>query len=169
MDKHRRMTRMLGALVASMTVGALCLDWMQPVRTTAPPAPGIELMARGPSSDQIWWKGIQIEARAQNASPHLENFHFIVYRNGNTVQTDNWSSKRILGGSPVVQVMLLMAPGPQGVTSTQRSAARDLVHRLQRDYAIPSDRISGADKLNRGTLSQSSSEPEQWLASAGQE
>lgn len=149
MDNHRRMTRMLGALVASMTIGAFCLDWMQPAQTATPSAPGIGLMAVART-----WEGIRIEAHAQDGSFRPEDTHFLIYRNGNRVQTPSWAAQRVLGSAPVVQVTLVAATGQQGLTSAQRLAARDLVRELQQNYAIPADRVRGGDKLGPATVSQ---------------
>jgi hypothetical protein len=158
---------MLGALVASMTIGAFCLDWMQPAQTAAPTAPGIGLIARGPVART--WEGIRIEARAQDATLRLEDSHFLIYRNGNRVQTASWEAQRVLGSAPVVQVTLVAASGSQGLTSAQRAAAGDLVRRLQHDYAIPDGRVRGVDKLESAALSKSVAKPLSGVALAHSE
>jgi hypothetical protein len=155
---------MLGALVASMTIGAFCLDWMQPTQSAAPTAPGIGLIARGPVAKT--WEGIRIEARPQDAAFRTEESHFLVYRNGNRVQTSSWESRRVLGSAPVVLVTLVTASGPQSLTSAQRMAAWDLVGKLQRDYAIPDNQVRGVDKLGSGTLSRSGAKPTNGVALA---
>ena len=139
---------MLGALVASMTIGALCLDRMKPAEVALPKASGIELMARGPTARA--WEGIRIRSLAQDLSSCLNESHFVIPRDGHTVQTPSWETQRVLGASPVVEVALLAGPGTRGLTSAQRTSASNLVHQLQRDYAIPSERVAGADKLGQG-------------------
>ncbi|HSW45069.1 MAG TPA: hypothetical protein VLM89_05815, partial [Phycisphaerae bacterium] len=109
MDSHKRITRMLAALVASMTVGALCLDWMLPVRPMAPNMPGIELMAVGPATRA--WEGIRIETRVVDDHLRAEEAHFLVYRNGNPVRTVSWETQRVLDAKPIVRVALLAPPG----------------------------------------------------------
>lgn len=164
MNNHRRMARMLGALVASMTIGALCLDWMKPAEIAVPKAPGIELMALGPTGRA--WEGIRIRSLAQDPAACLQESHFVVYRNGNTVQTPSWEAQRVLGLSPVVEVTLLAGPGTRGLTSIQRTSASNLVRQLQQEYAIPSERIAGADKLAQGTHRESSADLPHLLATA---
>ena len=148
---------MLAALVGSMTVGALFLDWMQPSGKTSPSAPGIELMAIGPAS-RIW-EGIRVEARPLDKSFRPENSHFVIYRNGRPARMTSWESQRVLGSSPVVRVTLLGAADGRAITPAQRSTARTLVQRLQKLCGIPAHRVLGADSLAQDTLPRSSADP----------
>ena len=157
MDGHRRMTRMLAALVGSMTAGALCLDLMQPSGVSSPTAPGIELMAIGPASRV--WEGIRLEARQQDKTFRTEDSHFVIDRNGRPVRTASWESQRVLGSSPMVRVTLLGAADGRSVTPKQRLAARTLVQRLQKLCGIPVNRVLGADSLAQDTQPRSSADP----------
>lgn len=144
MDNHKRMTRTLAALVASMTVGALCLDWMLPARTVVPAGPGIELMALGPTSRL--WEGIRIEARTPDAGLRPEQVHFLVYRNGSPARTSSWEDQRVLDARPLVRIAVLSSDGNQ-ITPAQRAATRDLVKRLQKEFGIPADSVTGSDTI----------------------
>jgi hypothetical protein len=158
---------MLAALVGSMTVGALCLDWMQPSRVTSPTAPGIELMALGPAPRV--WEGIRLEARPQDKTFRPEDSHFVIYRNGSPARTASWESQRVLGSSPVVRVTLLGAADGRAVTPAQRSTARTLVLRLQKLCGIPAHRVLGAETLAQGMQPRSSADPVQLYAVANAE
>ena len=148
---------MLAALVGSMTVGALCLDWMQPSRVTSPTAPGIELMALGPASRV--WEGIRVEVRAPDKSFRPEDSHFVIYRNGSPARTASWEAQRVLGSSPVVRVTLLGVADGRTITPAQRSTARSLVLRLQKLCGIPANRVLGSETLAQGTQPHSSAAP----------
>jgi hypothetical protein len=167
MDDHRRMTRMLAALVGSMTAGALCLDLMQPSGVSPSTAPGIELMALGPASRV--WVGIRVEARPQDKTFRPEDSHFVVYRNGSPARTTSWESQRVLGPSPMVRVTLLGAADGRTLTPAQRSTARTLVLRLQKLCGIPAHRVLGAETLAQGTQPRSLADPAQSYAVANAE
>ena len=158
---------MLAALVGSMTVGALCLDLMQPSGVSSPTAPGIELMAIGPASRV--WEGIRLEARPLDKTFRPEDSHFVIYRNGSPARTASWELQRVLGSSPMVRVTLLGAPDGRAVTPAQRSTARTLVQRLQKLCSIPAHRVLGADTLAQGTQPRSSADPTQSFAVANAE
>jgi len=153
MDNHKRMTRTLAALVASMTVGALCLDWMLPARTVVPAGPGIELMALGPTSRT--WEGIRIESRNPETGLRPEQAHFLVYRNGSPARTSSWEAQRVLDDRPVVRITVLSADGDKQITAAQRSAALNLVKRLQKEFGIPANRVIGIETIARSSQSDS--------------
>ena len=133
MDHHRRMTRTLACLVASMTAGAVFLDWMKPVRPTNA-SPGIELMALGPVEPV--WEGIDVEICPSDDRLTLKGSHFLVYSNGNWDRTEHSLAQKPLGSRALVRIALLDAGG-EGVTPAQRSTAQALARRLHEQYGIP--------------------------------
>jgi hypothetical protein len=129
------MTRTLACLVASMTAGAVFLDWMKPLQSTSASS-GIKLMARGPI--ERVWEGIDIEVCPSDDRITPKGSHFRVYRNGDWDQTEHWLAQKSLGPRAVVHIALLAAGGPEAVTPAQRSTAEDLARRLHEQCGIPS-------------------------------
>jgi len=134
MDHHRRMTRTLACLVASMTAGAVFLDWMKPVRLSGT-ASGIELMALGPVEPV--WEGIDVEICPSDDRLTLKGSHFLVYSNGDWDRTEHSLAQKPLGSRAMVRIALLDADGPEAVTQAQRSTDQALARQLQEQYGIP--------------------------------
>lgn len=135
MNHHRRMTRTLACLVASMTVGAVFLNWMKPIRPVGA-SPGIELMARGPIERA--WEGIDVEVclPSDRLTPKS---HFLVYDNGDWRRTEHWLAQKPLGPKAMVCIALLAADGPESVTPDQRSTTLALIRELREQYGIPGE------------------------------
>ena len=101
MNHQQRMTRTLACLVASMTVGAFCLQLMKPPNP-APPSSMDRLMAVGKG-----WDSIQVDAEPLDKDVNPELCHFLVYTNGDWERTATWQAQRPVGPHPVVKISLL--------------------------------------------------------------
>lgn len=133
MDRHRRMARTLGCLVASMTAGAAVLDWVQPDRP-ASQRRAIELVASGSTITQQW-DSIRIDS-FRNDSKKLSETHFFVDRQGNWQPTDCWVNQRKLGRASEVRIGLQSSAGSNIVTPSQVATTQELVSALQRACKI---------------------------------
>jgi len=142
MNHQQRMTRTLACLVASMTVGAFCLQIMKPPSPT-PPSAMDRLMAVDKG-----WESIQIDAEPLDKKVNPEQSHFLIYRNGDWEQTTSWRVQPPAGPRPVVKIGLLAPAGSRKITHAQDATARRLVHELQKAYRIADDRITWDSTLN---------------------
>lgn len=142
-DRHNRMARTLGCLVASMTVGAAVLDWVQPSHS-ASETPAIELIARG-SSQQ--WNAVRIAARPPTGPEAVRDTHFIIDRDGKWDATEAWVKGRHFGRESVVRISLLTSGRSNQVSSNQSLAVQRLVGELQRLYTIDARQIVVDDTL----------------------
>jgi hypothetical protein len=146
MNAHNRMFRTLASLVASMTIGAVCLKWMLPPQPTVA-ATGTTLIARGsveerPARDPAAsWAGIRVDARPENAVDTHTTAHFVVGRDGKPVPTNQWLGQRPIGSEPLIRIALLASSGSRQATDAQTRGIRDLVADLHRLYDIPADRV----------------------------
>lgn len=125
-DQHRRMTRTLFCLVASMTVGALFLDVMKPSRIAAP-ASGIEL-----AGDRAW-SSIAVDTAAD--LPAGPEAHFLIFPNGEHKRTAQWEGQQRLGHEAVIRIVIVEEDG-QSVTPAQRAKMSTLVRFLQERFSI---------------------------------
>jgi hypothetical protein len=143
MDRHRRMGRTLGCLVASMTVGAVVLDWGQPNRPHSK-TPEIALIARG--NDAPPWSSIRVAPQPASATQSKDT-HFLVDREGRCVPTDHWLKQHRLGRESVVRVALVSSAHANDVTAPQWATAQQLVGALQQTCNIPPPRVVFDDTL----------------------
>jgi len=145
MDRHKRMARTLGCLVASMTVGAAILDAVQPSRAGAA-RQSIELTARGSSLDQSW-SAIRIAPQWAVGRSHLGETHFIIDPDGKCSPTDHWLKQRRFRQEPVVRIYLLAPAQSNYVTVAQWTTTQELVAALQQRCQIPDQRVLRDDTL----------------------
>lgn len=138
------MARTLGCLVASMTLGAVLLDWVQPSHRSDG-RPAIELIARGGAIQP--WASVRVAPRAAVQATQVKDTHFVIDREGNCSATDHWLNQRRLGQEPVVRIGLLLNGHSNEVTSTQWLATQELVGALQRACAIVPRQIVIDDTL----------------------
>lgn len=151
-QQQRRMRRTLTCLVASMTVGALALEWMRPDRSEGSPA-GIALMARGATAHR--WDAIQVSPCPRERDCLAAGPHFLVKRDGNWEETSAWtdSDTAELGG--VVLIGVVTGADNAAMTAVQESMTRKLIRTLQEDYVIPGRKIVWAENLVRRLQPQS--------------
>ncbi|MBP7936071.1 MAG: hypothetical protein KA354_15620 [Phycisphaerae bacterium] len=142
MNHQQRMTRTLACLVASMTIGALCLQMMKP-HNPAPPTAMDRLMAVDKA-----WESIQVDAEPLDKTINPEQSHFLVYGNGDWEQTASWDARRPVGPRPVVRISLLAPAGSRKITHAQDATTRKLVHQLQKACRIADERIKWDSTLN---------------------
>ena len=143
MDRHSRMARTLGCLVASMTLGAMLLDWVQPDSIASATAP-VGLMA--PAADGHAWKSIHVmPQRGQGSSS--ASAHWVVDRDGRAVQTDHWKNKRQLLPGGEVRVCLIAPAQSNDITPRQWAAALELVAGLQQECQIARNQVVVDDTL----------------------
>jgi hypothetical protein len=129
------MARTLGCLVASMTAGAVVLEWVQPDRP-ATQARAVELIARG-GTVTGQWEGIRIDPyRDGMAEP--DRFHFMVDTKGNYVRTGHWLSQKPLTGRPEVRIGLQSSSNSNQITMQQLAATKELVAALRQVCGIRS-------------------------------
>jgi hypothetical protein len=142
MNHQQRMTRTLACLVASMTVGALCLQMMKPSNPT-PSSSMDRLMAVDKG-----WESIQVDAEPVDRDINPEQSHFLVYRNGDWERTASWQAQRPVGPHSVVKICLLAPAGSRKITHAQDATARKLVHELQKACRITDERTKWDSNLN---------------------
>lgn len=137
MDPHKRMTRTLACLVASMSIGAAFLDWLRPDDFSGT-SRGIELIARG-AAPASGWEAVRVMTHVGDASDLDLRTHFVVDPEGHFQPTRGWERQRVLDATPTVRVVLVVPPN-QHVTPDQRSAAESLVYQLQNALSLsPND------------------------------
>jgi len=138
MDPHKRMTRTLACLVASMSLGAAFLDWLRPDDVSTP-SRGIELIARGAIPARTWL-AIQVMTHTGEQRDLDLRTHFVIDPQGRLISTRSWERQRVLDDVPTVRVALVV-PANRRVTAAQRSAAEDLISRLQEALDVSADRV----------------------------
>ncbi|MBI4579110.1 MAG: hypothetical protein HY718_05365 [Planctomycetes bacterium] len=139
MQRNKRMARTLGCLVASMTLGAALLDWVQPKRSNAT-GNRTELMSivrQGVVPGN--WRSIQLDPEPPGRPPNRS--HFVINPDGRTLPTDLWETQQSIGNEGIVRVGLLASDNSNEVTSRQLSAAQALVCQLQNECAIENQHI----------------------------
>lgn len=142
MDNQCRMRRVLGVLVAAMTVGAFFLASMMPAKSIIT---NTTLMARLDGKDsknelrQSPWRAIQVSPQSMEQRINPEDAHFLVYRNGDWERTVNWYSQRSLDPEPVVKIGL--PANANKVTPAQHATTLKLIHELQRACGISEGQI----------------------------
>lgn len=137
MQRNKRMARTLGCLVASMTLGAALLDWVQPKRVPAAPAAGTELMSIvGQGTEPVPWKGIQLDPQTPG-----DRSHFVIDREGRCAPTTLWRDQEPAGSPGMVRIGLLAADNSNQVTAEQVGMAKRLVRALQHECSIASEQV----------------------------
>jgi len=139
MQRNKRMARTLGCLVASMTLGAALLDWVQPKRLPAATT-RTELMSKvSQGTSPAAWRGIQLDTQAPGG--RTAPAHFSISREGTAYRTAHWEAQQDLGGEGIVRIHLLSADNSNQVTAEQWSEARALVRALQQEWSIANEQV----------------------------
>jgi hypothetical protein len=139
MQHNRRMARTLGCLVASMTVGAALLDWVQPKRLSATAAQ-TELMSVVPQgTTPAHWRGIQVDP--QSTANDRTPAHFLISPEGKAISTALWENQQPVGTEGVVRIGLLASDNSNQVTAEQWAKAQELMRVLQNACAIDNEQI----------------------------
>ncbi len=137
MQRNKRMARTLGCLVASMTMGAALLDWVQPKRVPTVAAAGTELMSIVPrGTSPVSWRGIQLDPQG----PGADKSHFLIDRHGQWSPTSLWREQAQVGNEGMVRIGLLATNSNQ-VTTEQIGMANRLIRALQRECEIANEQV----------------------------
>lgn len=138
MQRNKRMARTLGCLVASMTLGAALLDWVQPKRAPVAVTSGTELMGILPrGTAPVLWRGIQLDPQESGSVKS----HFLIDQQGRWSPTALWREQTQIGDEGVVRIGLLAVENSNQVTAEQVGMAYRLIRALQRECDIPGERI----------------------------
>lgn len=140
------MAKMLGCLVASMTLGAVLLDWFQPNRPDAETPRrqliaqirnAIDPTAKGGTTTEKWQT-----IRALPLSPgEPARVHFTVDAEGRWTPTSLWKNQQPIGEPGVIRIGLQTSSGSGEITSAQWSATCQLRNNLQEMYKITRERF----------------------------
>jgi hypothetical protein len=139
MQRNKRMARTLGCLVASMTLGAALLDWVQPKRLPAATA-RTELMSivrQGTAPGA--WRSIHLDSQPPNRSSGYS--HFVIRADGQAFPTDLWQNRQAIGDTGVVRIALESSDNSNQVTREQIYRADELVQLLQKECSIPTEQV----------------------------
>lgn len=142
-DRHRRMASTLGCLVASMSIGAILLHWVQPTPGRSVPPP--ELIAR---SIKQPWQYVHIDATRADGQANLRNTHFYVDRAGGWSYTETWAAQAQLGQKGVIHVALQAAPDSNQITPAQWNMTQRLLKVLLKECGIPGRHVFLSDALS---------------------
>jgi len=146
------MAKMLGCLVASMTVGAALLDWFQPNRVDAD-TPRTQLIAQirdaiSPAASKTTpaekWHTIRAVPMAAGDASRA---HFLVNRDGTWDATAQWQAQKNVGEPGVIRIGLETPSGSGEVTGAQWSATCQLRNNLQEMYKITRERFVPSPNL----------------------
>lgn len=135
MQRNKRMARTLGCLVASMTLGAALLDWVQPKHLPAA-TNRTELMSIVRTSPAVW-RGIQLDP--QSAGTKAQS-HFVISPDGRAYPTTRWQNQEAVGTEGIVRISLLAGNSNQ-ITPEQANKADELVRALQHECSIANEQI----------------------------
>ncbi len=140
MQRNKRMARTLGCLVASMTLGAALLDWVQPRRLPVVTEGRTELMSivRQGTAPALW-KAIQLDPQAPGSGKN--GSHFVISRDGRAFPTSRWENQEPVGSEGIVRISLIAAGNSNQVTSEQLGKARELIRALQHECSIASEQV----------------------------
>lgn len=141
MQHNKRMARTLGCLVASMTIGAALLDWVQPkpAHSTASIA-GTELvgLVRQGALAPGTWRSIQLDPQPNERTSSRS--HFVIGLDGQAVPTALWKQQRAAGDEGTVMIAVASDNSNQ-VTPEQWTKADQLVRTLQNECRISREQI----------------------------
>lgn len=157
MDRHKRMARTLGCLVASMTLGAILLEFTQPDRPSRTPLAGNLLQSVRPevSADgadrSVEWEAISVVPQTRLTDDPSITPHIVISPEGDYLDRSNWDRQARLHPADTVLVGLLDAAGGEDVPHRQWEAAWRLVQALQAECSIPDSRITIDDRLRPPT------------------
>lgn len=142
MQRNKRMARTLACLVASMTVGAALLDWVQPkpARSLAMAAHTelMSLVQQGTSAPGVW-RGIQLDPQSPDKT--TAGSHFVINTEGQASPTPLWRQQRPLGSRGIVRIGLVASDNSNQVTPAQWTKATELVQAIQNECLIPAEQI----------------------------
>lgn len=115
-DRHKRMAQTLGCLVASMTVVAILLNWVQP-RPSRPAAPAaMDLIAH---SIKQQWQFVRVDPAPQDGRIDPRETHFFVDREGSLSWTETWRTQSHLGQKGVVRIALQLSANTNQIPAAQ--------------------------------------------------
>lgn len=145
MDRHKRMAQTLGCLVASMTVGAIVLQWGQPASAPTSPTQSVELIA---SSIRGHWQAIHIDTpnRPDGQIDPLRT-HFYVDRAGLLSVSKTWRDQTRVDGKQVIRIVLQPPERSNQIAAPQWETTCRL-----RDVLIERCRIDTRDVTVKDTL-----------------
>jgi hypothetical protein len=135
------MAKMLGCLVASMTIGAAVLDGFEPKRPDTA-TPRRQLIAEIRKAIYPAAEGSTLTAKWRTiraipvASSDTSRVHFIVHRDGNWSYTPSWQNQEPIGERGVIRIGLSTPANSAEITTTQWGAACQLRNNLQEMYKI---------------------------------
>jgi len=160
MDRTR-LTRVLAALVASMTIGAMLLYGLRPRNVLSTEATYLAATYQAPDSTKISrtelpidgskWKAVVIHVVGSDlrlpclggdgkTTPPL--VHFAVSSDADILITTQWAKQEHVEGYPwVINVGLRLAPGCQDASLAQAEALVSLLKNLQARCHIPAKRV----------------------------
>lgn len=135
MHRNKRMARTLGCLVASMTLGAALLDWVQPKHLPAATT-RTELMSLARTAPAVW-RGIQFDPQSVGSKAQS---HFVISPDGRAFPTTRWQNQEPVGTAGIVRISVL-ADNSNQITPEQASKMGELIRALQHECSISSEQI----------------------------
>jgi hypothetical protein len=151
MQRNKRMARTLGCLVASMTLGAALLDWVQPKRLPAATTRTELMSIVNRDTPRGTWRSIQLDSQTPGTRGVAS--HFIISRDGLAYPTSRWQTQQSAGAEGTVRIHLLSAGNSNQVTPEQWKKANELVRALQRECSIAQEQVH-CDELVVPTVSE---------------
>jgi len=154
LHRHKRMARTLGCLVASMTVGAALLDWIQPERMPIASA-RTELMSEvrdvlgqggGEGGPARQWEAVHVSPLRPDDRDQ-DRWHFVIGRDGQLSLISPGRMREGADSHGEVRVGLLGSTQSNEITPGQWARALQLVQTLQQEYQIPGERVVWDDTL----------------------
>ena len=147
MQRNKRMARTLGCLVASMTLGAALLDWIQPTPAGSSAATArtelTSLVQQGTSAPGTW-RSIQLDPEPPGKTP--AHSHFVIGQDGQAFRTLLWQQQPA-GAEGIVRIGLVASDNSNEVTPQQLSKAKELVLAIQHECSISSEQTHYGDTL----------------------
>ena len=135
------MAKMLGCLVASMTIGAAVLDWFEPKRPDAS-TPRRALIAEIRGAINPAAEGSTLTAKWQTiraipvTGSDASRVHCLVDRHGNRSFTPYWVNQQPIGERGVIRIGLSTPANSAEITKAQWATACQLRNNLQEMYKI---------------------------------
>src|SRR5262249_47665650 len=121
-ERHSRTARTLGCLVASMTLGAVFLDSIQPASSANAKLSPITPL----NGSRTSWRSIHVVAQR---SGQQRETHWVVDRDGRAVPTDQWKASHRITQAGEIRISLMAPAQSNDITPRQWSSARDLLSR----------------------------------------